>query len=99
MAVEGNWLVINSPLFAPFADIALLFLPLVYLQAHTKSPSTEKSVFYPQESYKQETLTFWKLENAAFPILFCVSVWEAPKAEMALMGSPFISLLPNNLIN
>lgn len=57
-AVEGNWLVMNSPLFAPSADIALLFLPLVYLQAHKKCPSTEKSIFYPQDIYKQEMLTF-----------------------------------------
>lgn len=82
MAVEGNWLVMNPPLFALSADIALLFLPLVCLQAHKKSPSTEKNILYPQDIYKQETLTFWRLENAAFPIVMCVSLWEAPEAEM-----------------
>lgn len=43
---DGGWRKLagdeRSPLFAPSADTALLFLPSAYLQTHTKAKSREK---------------------------------------------------------
>lgn len=73
------------------------------IHTHTQRPNAEKSKekcnLYPGDIYEYETLAVWSLKMQHFPIVLCVPVWEAPKAEMMLMGCSIISLLPNNLRN
>lgn len=91
-------LVWHSPLSAPSADTAPLFLPSAYLQKHThthKGQTQRKAIYIPGMFISMKH--WWELVSAALPIALCISVWEAPKAEMTLMRCSVISLLPNNL--
>lgn len=65
-------------------------------KTHTHKGQTQRKAIYIPGMFI--SMKHWReLVSAALPIAPCISVWEAPKAEMTLMGCSVISLLPNNL--